>query len=81
LVVEGKSKKSKFINIPVQELPKGKIYSVSGPYSEVFMDKLPFLVDQKVQRGFVEENGWLSGSAIQSIAMEHTFSSIKKSEQ
>ena len=42
------------MNIPIQEIKKGQIYSVIGPHAEKMMDKLIFLFEDEVKKGFVE---------------------------
>ena len=40
------------------------------------MDKLVFMFEQTISTGFVEENGWLSPSPLESIEMKTNISEI-----
>jgi hypothetical protein len=56
--------------IPKCEIRKHRIYSVSGVHAEKFMDKLVFLMDKSIVKGFVEENSWLSLTPLEAIRMD-----------
>lgn len=56
--------------IPKCEIRKQRIYSVSGVHAEKFMDKLVFLMDKSIVKGFVEENSWLSLTPLEAIRMD-----------
>jgi len=58
------------------ELPKGNIFSVQGAFAEAFLDKLIFLFEDKVKKGFVEENSWLSASPLETFRMELNTTSL-----
>lgn len=45
------------------------------------MDKLVFLLDGSINRGYVEENAWLSASPLETIKMEQNLSKLSREEE
>lgn len=49
--------------------------------AEAFLDKFMFLFEDKVKKGFVEENSWLSASPLETFTMEINLTSIQQEEK